>query len=213
MAWAAVIASVYMGFPRASGWDVGIAVPRFNVYRCFGDCGTANLIIMKKHFLKLALVLMLAMSPTCIFAQAKKAELKAGTVVELRSAETVYARKVEVGDGVRFTVVSDVKQDGLVLVPAGTLAYGVVSDARKSTVAGTKGLLSVQLRNIILGDGTIVPLSGSVHVAGKNRTALAVVTALVVWPCIFIPGTKAVLTEGHSARATVVSNTEIPVGE
>lgn len=52
---------------------------------------------------------------------------------------------------------------------------------------------------------------GNVRVSGKNRTPLAVITALFVWPCIFIPGTKAVLTEGYNATATVIANTEVPV--
>lgn len=140
-------------------------------------------------------------------------EIKAGTVVELKSVKTVYARDVEIGDNVKFPVVSDVKKGGQVLIPAGTLADGVVTEAKKSSLAGTKGRLSVDIKSLTLSDGTNVPLSGTVRVTGKNRTPLAVITGIFIWPCIFIPGTKAVLTEGHDARATVVANTEIPVGE
>jgi hypothetical protein len=46
---------------------------------------------------------------------------------------------------------------------------------------------------------------------GKNRTPLAVVTALFVWPCIFIPGTKAVMPEGYEIQAVVAANTEIKI--
>lgn len=177
------------------------------------DCGTANFIIMKKIFLKSAFVSWLLVSSACAFAQTQMTEIKAGTVVELQSAKTVYARDVEIGDNVKFTVVSDVRNGGQVLVPAGTLADGVVTEAKKSSLAGTKGRLSVDLKSLTLSDGTTVPLSGTVRVTGKNRTPLAVITALFVWPCIFIPGTKAVLTEGYGARATVVANTEITVGQ
>lgn len=115
------------------------------------------------------------------------------------------------GDDVKFTVLSDVKRGGVVLIPAGTIANGVVSEAKKSSLAGTKGRLSVDFRSLTLADGTNVPLSGNVRVSGKNRTPLAVITALFVWPCIFIPGTKAVLPEGYNATATVIANTEVPV--
>ena len=158
----------------------------------------------------------LMLSPMCLSAQAGKAVVKAGTVVELQAVKTVYARDVEIGDNVKFNVVADVadvKSDGKVLIPAGTVADGIVTEAKKSSLAGTKGRLSVDLKSLTLADGTKVALDGTVRVVGKNRTPLAVITGLFIWPCIFIPGTKAVLTEGHNATATVVANTEITVGQ
>lgn len=168
---------------------------------------------MRKVFLKLALVLGLAASPALASAQSHTAVIKTGTVVDLQSVQTVYARDVEVGDNVKFRVVNDVKAGSEVLIPAGTLADGIVTEAKKSSLAGTKGRLSVDIKNLTLADGVKVPLTGTVRVTGKNRTPLAVITCIFVWPCIFIPGTKAVLTEGHNATATVLANTEITVGE
>lgn len=166
---------------------------------------------MKKIFLRLALLFGLIVSPISAIAQTKTAVIKAGTVVELKSLKTVYAREVEVGDNVKFEVVGNVVSNGEILIPAGTIANGIVTDARKSSLAGTKGRLSVDIKSLALADGIKVPLSGMVRVTGKNRTPLAVVAALFVWPCIFIPGTKAVMTEGSEATATVVANTEVPV--
>ena len=177
------------------------------------NCGTANSDMMKKHFLKFVLFFGLMLSPMCLSAQTGKAVVKAGTVVELQAVKTVYARDVEVGDNVKFNVVADVKSDGKVLIPVGTVADGIVAEAKKSSLAGTKGRLSVDLKSLTLADGTKVALDGTVRVVGKNRTPLAVITGLFIWPCIFIPGTKAVLTEGHNATATVVANTEITVGQ
>lgn len=166
---------------------------------------------MKKIFLRLALLFGLIVSPISAIAQTKTAVIKAGTVVELKSLKTVYAREVEVGDNVKFEVVGNVVSNGEILIPVGTIANGIVTDARKSSLAGTKGRLSVDINSLTLSDGTKVPLSGMVRVTGKNRTPLAVVAALFVWPCIFIPGTKAVMTEGSEATATVVANSEVPV--
>ena len=42
----------------------------------------------------------------------------------------------------------------------------------------------------------------------KNRTPLAVVLGCLVWPCIFIPGTKAQMPQGYEVEAMVASNTE-----
>ena len=169
--------------------------------------------MMKKHFLKFVLFFGLMLSPMCVSAQTGKAVVKAGTVVELQAVKTVYAKDVEIGDKVKFNVVADVKSDGKVLIPTGTVADGIVAEAKKSSLAGTKGRLSIDLKSLTLADGTKVALDGTVRVVGKNRTPLAVITGLFIWPCIFIPGTKAVLTEGHPVQAMVVANTEITVGQ
>ena len=153
------------------------------------------------------------MSPVCMFAQAEKTVVKAGTVVELQAVKTVYARDVEVGDNVKFKVVADVKSGDGVLIPVGTMADGIVTEAKKSSLAGTKGRLSIDLKSLTLADGTKIALDGTVRVVGKNRTPLAVITGIFIWPCIFIPGTKAVCTEGHNATATVVANTEVVIGQ
>ena len=153
------------------------------------------------------------MSPVCMFAQAEKTVVKAGTVVELQAVKTVYARDVEVGDNVKFKVVADVKSGDGVLIPVGTMADGIVTEAKKSSLAGTKGRLSIDLKSLTLADGTKIAIDGTVRVVGKNRTPLAVITGIFIWPCIFIPGTKAVLTEGHNATATVVANTEVVIGQ
>ena len=168
---------------------------------------------MKKHFVKLCLLFGLMMSPVCMFAQAEKTVVKAGTVVELQAVKTVYARDVEVGDNVKFKVVADVKSGDGVLIPVGTMADGIVTEAKKSSLAGTKGRLSIDLKSLTLADGTKIAIDGTVRVVGKNRTPLAVITGIFIWPCIFIPGTKAVLTEGHNATATVVANTEVVIGQ
>lgn len=153
----------------------------------------------------------LLLCSTACFAQTEKVTLKTGTIVEMEAAQTVYARNVQEGDLVHFRVASDVKVGGKTAVPTGTMVEARVTEAKKSTIAGTKGRLSMNITNLVMGDGTKIPLSGSCHVYGKNRTPLAVVTGCLVWPCIFIPGTKAVLTEGYHTAATVFNNTEVVV--
>lgn len=147
------------------------------------------------------------------FSQSHVSVVKAGTVVNLQSINTLYARDAEIGDNVKFRVTADVKSGNEVLIPAGTMANGIVSLAKRSSIAGTKGRLSIDLKSLTLSDGTQIPLTGTVRVAGKNRTPLAVITGIFIWPCIFIPGTKAVLTEGYDTTATVIANTEITVGK
>lgn len=50
-----------------------------------------------------------------------------------------------------------------------------------------------------------------VRINGKNRTPLAVITGLFIWPCLFIPGTRAEMPAGYEVQATVAANTTINV--
>lgn len=153
----------------------------------------------------------MAMAISMAVAQ-KNVTIKAGTIVPLQAVKQVKAADVNEGETVDFRVVSDILVDNHIAIPRGTIAKGVVNEAKKSSLAGTKGRLVITISNLILSSGQQIFFSNTAaRIYGKNRTPLAVVTALFVWPCIFIPGTKAVMPEGHEVQAVVAANTEIPV--
>lgn len=159
----------------------------------------------------LAFLMCMAMAVTFAFAQ-KQVTVKAGTVVPLQSVKQVKAADVTEGETVDFQVISDVVVDGCIAIPKGTLAKGVVFEAKKSSLAGTKGRLVITISNVILPSGEQIFFSNTAaRVYGKNRTPLAVITGLFVWPCIFIPGTKAVMPEGYEVQAVVAANTAVNV--
>ncbi len=158
---------------------------------------------------KLLLVFALAAICTATFAQGK-VTIKAGTIIPLQSINQVKAADVEEGQTVDFQVVQDIMVDGVCAIPQGTLVKGKVSEARKSSVAGTKGRLHITIDRMNLANGDPLFFSNTeVRIYGKNRTPLAVVLGLIAWPCIFIPGSKAVMPAGYEVHATVASNTEV----
>ena len=162
---------------------------------------------MKKMFL----LFLIGLVPFSVSAQ-KQVTLKAGSIVPLQSVNQVKAADVSEGQTVDFQVVQDVNVDGVCVIPRGTLVKGKVSEARKSSLAGTKGRLVITINSLNLPDGEPVFFSNTdVRIYGKNRTPLAVVTGIFVWPCIFIPGSKAVMPAGYEVQATVASNTVINV--
>jgi hypothetical protein len=74
----------------------------------------------------------------------------------------------------------------------------------------TKGRLVININNLILPNGEPLYFTNTdVRIYGKNRTPLAVALGIFVWPCIFIPGSKAVLPAGYEVQATVATNTTI----
>lgn len=140
----------------------------------------------------------------------KEVVIKAGTIVPLQSINQVKAADVEEGQMVDFRVIRDVMVDGVCAIPSGTLVKGKVTEAKKSSLAGTKGRLWINISYLNLPSGTPIYFSNTdIRISGKNRTPLAVVTGLFIWPCIFIPGTKAVMPAGYEVQATVAANTTI----
>lgn len=140
----------------------------------------------------------------------KETVIKAGTIVLLQSVNQVKAADVEEGQMVDFRVVRDVIVDDICVISSGTLVKGKVTEAKKSSLAGTKGRLGINISYLNLPSGTPIYFSNTdVRIYGKNRTPLAVVTGIFVWPCIFIPGTKAVMPAGYEVQATIAANTTI----
>lgn len=142
----------------------------------------------------------------------KNIVLKAGTIVPLQAVNQVKAADVEEGQIVDFKVVQNVKVDDICVIPSGTLVKGKVTEAKKSSLAGTKGKLNINISSLNLPSGEPVYFTNTdVRINGKNRTPLAVATGIFIWPCIFIPGTKAVMPAGYEVQATVAANTSISV--
>lgn len=158
-------------------------------------------------------VFLLAVGLISLMASAQEqVTLKAGTIIPLQSAYQVKAADVEEGQTVDFNVIQDINVNGTCAIPKGTIVKGKVSEARKSSLAGTKGKLVIDINSLILPNGEPLYFTNThVRINGKNRTPLAVVTGLFLWPCIFIPGSKAVMPAGYEIQATVASNTVVAI--
>ena len=146
-------------------------------------------------------------------AAQKEVILKAGSLVPLRVVNSVRASKVKKGETVWFKVSQDVMVNGEVAIPYGTRVKGTVTLAKRSKWFGTKGRLGIKIGDIYLDNGGIVPLdNNNVQVSGKNRTALSVLLFLFVsWPCCFICGSKAEMTDGYEVHTQVASNTILKI--
>ncbi len=145
----------------------------------------------------------------CMVLAQDKVTVKAGTVVSLESVKEVRASRSHVGEVVDFKVLRDVKVDGKIAIPAGTLVKGAVYEAKRSTAFGTKGRLGIKIKYLNLPNGDVLNFTSSeVYITGKNRTAISVVVfffTLLPFPC----GSKAVMPAGYECEATVANNTTV----
>ena len=139
----------------------------------------------------------------------EKVVIKAGTIIPLQAAQTVKAADLNEGQVVDFVTISPLTIDGKTVFERGAIVKGKVIEAKKSTIAGTKGRLVISIQKMTLPNGSPLFFSDTtVRVYGKNKTPLAVVLGCLIWPCIFIPGSKAEMPQGYEIDAMVASNTE-----
>lgn len=161
---------------------------------------------------KILFLLMITLA--CITSKAQEKQeivIKAGTIVPLEAISNVKASQVHEGQNIDFKVSRDILINKTVAIPAGTIAKGVVSEAKRSAWFGTKGRLGIKVRFLTLPSGDIVNFTSSeVYITGKNRTPLSVV--IFCCTCVPLPcGSKAEMKMGYEFDATVANNTTVSI--
>lgn len=161
---------------------------------------------------KAVLLLLMSVLSFSVMAQ-NEVTIKAGTIIPFKCVNTVAAADVKEGDKVGFSVSRDVNINGVTAIPYGTLASGKVILAKKSSWWGTRGRLSVEITELVMPNGTVIPLqNGKVQIKGKNRTALSVILfCFVTIPACAICGGKAEMESGYEIQTNVASNTSLMV--
>jgi hypothetical protein len=154
-----------------------------------------------------------AVAPVAAIAPAPKAAvilssptenvLRAGTPVALVMAEsiTTNGKKLRVGQRIRMAVASDVRLGDVVVIPAGSLAEGEITDVRNKGMWGKSGRIEARLLNVRVGD-RLIRLSGTFDDKGVTGTA-GVVAAVLLVPVVgfFVTGTSANIPAGSGVKA------------
>lgn len=88
--------------------------------------------------------------------------LASGTRIEAAMIETLSSRNGTVGDRFSAEVVRDVQDvDGRVLIPAGSLLHGSITEVGSAPNPGAPGTLTLAVSDVTVG-GTVVPLEASI---------------------------------------------------
>lgn len=163
---------------------------------------------MKKVVLCLALCCMSIMT----YAQ-KEVTIKAGTLIPFQSVNTVRAADVYKGQKLNFRVARDINVEGVTAIPYGSMVSATVTKAKRSSWWGTRGRLAASISEIVMPDGTVIPIqNGNFEIKGKNRTALSVVLFLfVTMPACCITGSRAEMPAGYEIVGNVAATTKVKV--
>lgn len=140
----------------------------------------------------------------------KEVTIKAGTLVPLQAVNSVRAAKIDEGTKVNFRVSRDINIDGITVIPYGTPASGIVTEAKRSSWWGTRGRLGIQIYEIVINGQTIPIENSSIEIKGNNNTAIAVLLfCFVTIPGCFVCGGKAEMPMGYEIHANVARNITI----
>ena len=138
--------------------------------------------------------------------------LKSGTVVMLELMSNVNANNVKSGEVVDFRVLNDVRSEGVVVIPAGSVARGQVVAASKNGMFGTPGELTIAIKSAVAVDGTHVPLTSSnLNSDGQDKLVVSVVLTVLCLFGFLIKGGSAEISQGAQLSASVLTNTEISI--
>jgi hypothetical protein len=97
--------------------------------------------------------------------------VSAGTMLRLRTNESVRSKKAKEGQPVEFTVIQDVAVGGVLAIPRGATVHGVVTEAKKAGELAGSPELALRITSLDLG-GKNYPLdSDQFKVKGPGKGA------------------------------------------
>lgn len=168
---------------------------------------------MKKFlFMAFLLVTSLSFSAAAAENEASMVTLKAGTPVCLKTLNDLSSGYLTAGNAVDFMVVNDVRADGIVVIPAGSIAHGTVISASRKSIFGIEGQLQIGVDGCYASDGTFVPLSGgTISASGVNHTVLSVICTLCTLIGLIISGTDAYIPAGATVTPYVAVNVPVTI--
>jgi type IV secretory pathway VirB10-like protein len=103
-------------------------------------------------------------------AQPEPARVPAGTVLEVEMLDTISSEHSHIGDTFRARVSGNVRADGRVAIPNGSEVMGEVTEAVPLRKVGGQARLAVRFTDLVLPDGTTVPIDASFVQSGRNET-------------------------------------------
>ena len=150
-----------------------------------------------------------------IIAPPTDSVLRAGTEVPLVMSEsiTTNGKKLREGQRLHLAVASDVRLGTAVVIPAGSLAEGEITDVRNKGMWGKSGRIQARVLNVRVGD-RLIRLTGSFDDKGVTGTA-GVVAAIAFVPIagFFMTGTSAKIPTGSGVKAFLDEDLRIAVPE
>jgi hypothetical protein len=95
--------------------------------------------------------------------------LPAGTRFDVEFTKALASNTSAAGETFRARIVSDLRAEGGIAIPAGSEVLGVVADAVGAGRIGAKARLTVKFTDLVLPSGATLPVHASFLEEGKSR--------------------------------------------
>lgn len=96
--------------------------------------------------------------------------VEAGTVFSVELLERLSSASSRPGETFRARVTGDVRQDGRVVIPAGSEVVGEVTEAVPLRKVGGRAKLAIRFSDLVLPSGSSVPIDASFAGQGRSET-------------------------------------------
>lgn len=107
-------------------------------------------------------------------------ELPDGTEIRLRLLTPASSATARPEDPLRFTVIEDVKADGITVIKKGAEGRGRIQDVKKSGSFGRSGKMSFSIDSVAAIDGSSLPIRSSRDLKGDARVGTTVAAVALV---------------------------------
>ena len=126
--------------------------------------------------------------------------LPAGTLVSLSPLQEISSKHMREGQRFDFMVVEDVAEGGVVVIPRGSKATGVVTAQTGRAIGGKSGKFDISFESVV-ANNVRFPLTGVTRREGNGNTMGA------LFGLIFISGRSATLLPGQVVTAMTSTQT------
>jgi hypothetical protein len=125
-----------------------------------------------------------------------------GTELTVITTEEITSKTATEGDPLTLKVDEDVKINGQVVIAAGTLVKGEISEAKKSGRMGKGGSLGIRILSTMTTDNQKIKLRASKGKEGGDKTGTTVALVVLFGPLGFLKkGKDAKIKEGTRIKA------------
>lgn len=133
--------------------------------------------------------------------------LQDGTPLRLRLQRTISSADAQVNEQVDFEVLDEVKVNGAVIVPKGSVAWGTITAAQTKRRMARGGKLELNIDAVRLGDGEKAALRAVKNSAGSSHAGT--MAGAMVATAIFVPLAAPLFLLMHGKDVSIPKGAEI----
>jgi hypothetical protein len=138
-------------------------------------------------------------------------KVPSGTVVVVRPNDIISPSNYKSGDQVQFTVISDVKIGGKVIINSGALATGTITSSNESGMMGKPAQIQLSLNDVQAADETKIPLRAIQRAEGEDKQSETLILGILCFPLWLSEGGDTQIPQSITINSFTLGESEVTV--